>query len=78
MKRMLVVLALIGGVHANTKAELEEKVRVGRGLPEKRCGRRHQIMFCFQTPSTNVSIRIDSRKKEGQGRVRIELEMKNG
>jgi hypothetical protein len=31
---------LIGGVHTNTKTEQEEKVRVGKGLPEKRCGRK--------------------------------------
>ena len=54
MKRMKVVVALIGGVHTDTKAQQEEKVRVGRGLPEKRCGRKAPNNVLFPTPSTNA------------------------
>ena len=45
---------MIGGVHTDTKAQQEEKVRVGRGLPEKRCGRKAPNNVLFPTPSTNA------------------------
>jgi hypothetical protein len=67
---------LIGGVHANTKATREEKVRVGRGLPKKRCGRKAPNNVLFPHQSTVAMIRKVYGKKEGQGRARVGLEIR--
>jgi hypothetical protein len=36
-----------------------KKVRVGRGQPKNRDGRRRQIMFCFQIQANAIIIRIE-------------------